>query len=190
MTATRQTKTKARLYQAFIALLEERGFNQITVKELCNRAQINRGTFYNNYTDIYDLETWLEDQFFSQINQIPRVDPAHHALSSDSIRAVIDYVKQNQQLVMAMVHGGLANRIETILKQELISIMEDFLQADFERATLLPARYGRTVFASEVSAVIMLWINDGMVESSADLVGMLTVLRDHPLKDIVGPAHD
>ena len=91
---------------------------------------------------------------------------------------------------MAMVHGGLANRIETILKQELISIMEDFLQADFERATLLPARYGRTVFASEVSAVIMLWINDGMVESSADLVGMLTVLRDHPLKDIVGPAHD
>ena len=45
MTATRQTKTKARLYQAFIALLEERGFNQITVKELCDRAQVNRGAF-------------------------------------------------------------------------------------------------------------------------------------------------
>lgn len=190
MTATRQTKTKARLYQAFIALLEERGFNQITVKELCDRAQINRGTFYNNYTDIYDLETWLEGQLFGQIRQILRADPAHHALSPDGIRAVIDYVKQNQQLVMAMVHGGLANRIETILKRELISIMEDFLQADFERATLLPAKYGRAVFASEVSAVIMLWINDGMVESSADLVGMLTVLRDHPLKDIVGCVYD
>ncbi len=75
MTATRQTKTKARLYQAFIALLEERGFNQITVKELCDRAQINRGTFYNNYTDIYDLETWLEGQLFGQIRQILRADP-------------------------------------------------------------------------------------------------------------------
>ncbi|WNY96498.1 nitronate monooxygenase [Limosilactobacillus fermentum] len=87
-------------------------------------------------------------------------------------------------------NAGLANRIETILKRELISIMEDFLQADFERATLLPAKYGRAVFASDVSAVIMLWINDGMVESSADLVGMLTVLRDHPLKDIVGCVYD
>ncbi|WNY94749.1 hypothetical protein [Limosilactobacillus fermentum] len=87
-------------------------------------------------------------------------------------------------------NAGLANRIETVLKRELISIMEDFLQADFERATLLPAKYGRAVFASEVSAVIMLWINDGMVESSADLVGMLTVLRDHPLKDILGCVYD
>ena len=36
----------------------------------------------------------------------------------------------------------------------------------------------------------MLWIKGGMAESSAELAKKLAVIRDHPLKEIVGPAHE
>ncbi|MDO4856219.1 MAG: TetR/AcrR family transcriptional regulator [Limosilactobacillus gorillae] len=189
MTATRRTQTKARLYTAFIELLNEKGFNKITVKELTSRARVNRTTFYNNYTDIYDFEAGVERQIFTTIRELLRADQ-HHKLAPTSIQAVADYIRENEAVITAMVNGGLEKHMETILKRELVSIMEDFLQADFSTAALLPAKYVRTVFASEISAVFMLWIREGMVESSAELAEILAVICDHPLKEIVCPAHD
>lgn len=47
--------TKMLIRKAFTELLREKPVQNITVKELCQTAGINRGTFYSHYTDIYDL---------------------------------------------------------------------------------------------------------------------------------------
>ena len=47
--------TRMLIRQAFTSLLKEKPVQSISVKELCERAGINRGTFYAHYTDIYDL---------------------------------------------------------------------------------------------------------------------------------------
>ena len=52
----RISKSKRALREALIALLEERGFDAITVNDLCERADLTRGTFYNHFSDKENLE--------------------------------------------------------------------------------------------------------------------------------------
>lgn len=59
-------KTKQVLRQSFTSLLAEKPLEDITVKELTERADINRGTFYCHYKDIYDLKDQIERELFDE----------------------------------------------------------------------------------------------------------------------------
>ncbi len=63
-------KTKRRLKDGIISLLKERPASEITVKELCDLVDINRGTFYYHYTDIYDMINKIEEEFFEDFSEI------------------------------------------------------------------------------------------------------------------------
>lgn len=47
-------KTYLALHNAFISLLEEKRFEELTVNELCDRAMIRRTTFYKHFADKYE----------------------------------------------------------------------------------------------------------------------------------------
>ena len=47
--------TAARMDEAFLELLEKKDFAYITVKEICEKAGVNRSTFYLHYENISDL---------------------------------------------------------------------------------------------------------------------------------------
>lgn len=47
--------TKAIIHRAFFDLLREKGFDRVTVTDICKRSDINRGTFYLHYDDKYAL---------------------------------------------------------------------------------------------------------------------------------------
>lgn len=63
----RVRKTKKALFDAFIKLLAEKPFDEITVNELCDSAGIRRATFYKHYSDKFDFLTaytcLLRDRF-------------------------------------------------------------------------------------------------------------------------------
>lgn len=66
----RVQKTKKRLYDALISLMQEKRLEHITVKELCARSGLNRGTFYLHYRDVFELMRDVEhglEQGFSQV---------------------------------------------------------------------------------------------------------------------------
>ncbi|NLJ89833.1 MAG: TetR/AcrR family transcriptional regulator, partial [Clostridiales bacterium] len=62
-------KTKRKLKVGLLSLLKERPATEITVKELCELVDINRGTFYYHYTDIYDMIDKIEEEFFEEFNE-------------------------------------------------------------------------------------------------------------------------
>ena len=78
-TDRRVRRTKAMLIQAFVTLLETKPIKDITVKELCDTADLNRGTFYLHYKDIYDmieqLETDILNEFQTLIQHYDMNDP-------------------------------------------------------------------------------------------------------------------
>ena len=51
----RVRRTQKLLREALIDLIEERGFDALTIGELTSRAMISRAAFYRNYQDKYDL---------------------------------------------------------------------------------------------------------------------------------------
>ncbi len=66
-TDRRVRKTKQLLRTTLIHLLMEKKLNTITVKEVCELADINRGTFYLHYRDVFDLFEKIEDEIFQEI---------------------------------------------------------------------------------------------------------------------------
>ena len=50
----RVRKTYEALETAFVSLLGEKGFDKISVRELCERAKIRTATFYTHFSDKYD----------------------------------------------------------------------------------------------------------------------------------------
>ena len=48
--------TKKMIEDALVNLLKTNNLDEITVKELCFEAKVNRSTFYNNFYDIYDID--------------------------------------------------------------------------------------------------------------------------------------
>lgn len=61
--------TRMIIEQSFLELLKQKPVAKITVTELCEKAQINRATFYKHYLDVQDLLDKLEEQLFTQIRQ-------------------------------------------------------------------------------------------------------------------------
>ncbi|MGN1358231.1 MAG: TetR/AcrR family transcriptional regulator, partial [Bacilli bacterium] len=51
----RVVKTKRLLYATLLELMKEKTFEEIKVSDICNKALVNRSTFYSHYQDKYDL---------------------------------------------------------------------------------------------------------------------------------------
>ena len=71
----RVIKTKKNIRDTFIELRKTYSVDEIKVNMLCEKAMINKTTFYNHYQDIYalseELETMVVDNF---LNNFPNVD--------------------------------------------------------------------------------------------------------------------
>ncbi len=62
--------TQAVIQEAFRKLLREKPLAKITVKEVCDLAQINRGTFYKHYLDCYDLMDKLQEEAIGNFERL------------------------------------------------------------------------------------------------------------------------
>ncbi len=59
--------TKHVIEDTFLSLLEQKDISSITVTEICEKADVNRATFYRYYIDIYDLRQKILDNFVNEI---------------------------------------------------------------------------------------------------------------------------
>mgnify|MGYP005799805211 FL=1 len=69
--------TKSLIRRVFTDLLAEKPLQRSTVREVCQRAGVNRSTFYAHYTDLYDLLTRHEEEMLEDFQQAlaPLLDP-------------------------------------------------------------------------------------------------------------------
>lgn len=58
--------TRNAIREAFLSLLESRPMEEISVKEICTIADINRATFYRNYADLYALYDSIEEEILQE----------------------------------------------------------------------------------------------------------------------------
>ena len=63
----REIKTRQAIRNAFLALRAHKPLERITVRELADRAEISKATFYLHYHDIYDLSESLQEDVIQRI---------------------------------------------------------------------------------------------------------------------------
>jgi probable dihydroxyacetone kinase regulator len=61
------TNTKNLIFRTFVEILGEKPFDKITVRDIVERANVNRNTFYYYYSDIYEL---LEEMFTREFTEM------------------------------------------------------------------------------------------------------------------------
>ena len=66
----RVRRTKKLLTHGLIQLMKEKQVQDITVRELADLVDVNRGTFYLYYRDIFDMLDSIEQELFNQVNQL------------------------------------------------------------------------------------------------------------------------
>jgi AcrR family transcriptional regulator len=73
----RLRRTQTLLREALIALIEERGFEALTIGEITERAMVSRAAFYRNYQDKYDLVEQIFEEAMSALLDLGEVFRAY-----------------------------------------------------------------------------------------------------------------
>jgi len=101
VTSLRLRRTQKLLREALIELIEQRGFDAITVGEITERALVSRATFYRNYHDKYDLV----EQIFAEAMQA--LSNAVSELSTDHPPLIwvrfFDHIAEYERLYRALL---------------------------------------------------------------------------------------
>lgn len=126
----RITKTKKSIINSFLELRSKKAIEKITVKEICEKAEINKSTFYTHFKDIYDLTEYLEAQIASDV--ISNLQNPEHLFSNPD-RFIWDlfyaYASQ-ERLIRTVFSGSRANmlivRIESSLKKIIFSLRPEY----------------------------------------------------------------
>lgn len=91
--------TKKVIKETLLELLQQKDISNITVKEICEIADINRGTFYRYYLDVYDLLKNIEQEFINQIKDSPSIERMQeHSVYSFS-KGILTIFENNKELV-------------------------------------------------------------------------------------------
>ena len=113
--------TKAALKAALLTLMEQKPIKSITVKELCEAAQLNRATFYTHYQDCFDLLEQIEDELVADV-----AASLQHLDSSDvgsMLRGIFDMLEENAELcrILFSDHGDSA------FLKKLVDLSRDYV---------------------------------------------------------------
>ena len=92
--------TKMVLKESFIKLLEIKNITQISIKEICEGADVNRATFYTHYNDQYDFMEQIQDELIENIENHLAVYTKNElpVIPVDTVEHIFEYIKENARL--------------------------------------------------------------------------------------------
>lgn len=97
----RVRRTQKLLREALVELIEERGFDALTVGELTERAMVSRAAFYRNYEDKYDLvEQIFEEAMSALLAAVGELGREHPA---ESWVTFFEHIAQYERLYRALL---------------------------------------------------------------------------------------
>ncbi|MFZ2588523.1 TetR/AcrR family transcriptional regulator [Paucilactobacillus nenjiangensis] len=120
----RVVKTKRGLQEALFELLDQKSLADISVTELCERADIGRRTFYLHYDNIMEIfDDYLQD-FSTQIES----QLSHQPVDAETLLGIFnqifsDYQSQFQIICLNHRQDALVNKLESMLFATLAEVM-------------------------------------------------------------------
>ena len=125
----RSILSKSKIKQAFVNLLETHNLSDITIGNICNRAGINRTTFYSHFSCLTDLYKSLEGELHEQLEKLYAHDPnmAHSNSILDIMMSILEVVKKyknvHKQYMNKMLDISVVDRITDSLKKKYMPMI-------------------------------------------------------------------
>lgn len=86
---------------SFLELLTNKPIGKITVKEICEKADINRATFYAHYESVYDLLDKIEEEFYQEVlGPVNKMEQEDYTGILPAL--ILQNIQKNEELCKAM----------------------------------------------------------------------------------------
>lgn len=184
----RVIRTKEAIRNALVYLIEEKGFEATTVKDITSKAKINRSTFYAHYQDKFDLMNTCLDEVMLQMYNIGKqeIPKTIAELELNSIPttpfpaavSIFKYLSENSGFMKAVLSPKGDLSFQTKLKDFIWHILfENSSSALIKEENLLVPRYYLSSYISSAHiGVIQQWLNSGMNESPQEMAQILSTI--------------
>ncbi len=177
MATDRRVKyTKMVLRESLIRLLCDKPISRITIKELCENADINRATFYSHYSDQFDLLKKIEDEFITDITSYLN----NFTLEEDEtsmmrmIHMMLEYIDRNKELCRVL----LGTNVDTDFQAVVMQIVSERIVLEWKKKSVdgSTADYIYTYAATGSIGIVRKWLFDENPKSAREMSVFVTRL--------------
>ena len=174
--------TKMVIVQNFTKLLKEKPINKITVKEICDLAELNRATFYKHYLDVYDLLDKIELQFLDELLAVLR--SRENTTAKDMLTFIMVNFKAEEETYKAVCspNGDPAFPAKIFEVCHDISLSGSVLES--KKITAVQREWAYRFIANGCNGILVKWIADGMCEPISEVADFAEQLVDNVLLNI------
>ncbi len=183
----RVRKTRERLFEALIGLLKEKNFERITLQEIAERADVNRGTVYLHFEDKFDLLNRCIETYLQQLNDSCR--PANAAEAPEvSMLRTFEYLESRFEIYSVLLRGDSLPAFRVRLSE----LLRQGVEEQFDRS-VRDERVNREIavqfVTTAMAGLLEWWIVRSMPYPAAEMVRQLAILlQDHGLYGSGEPA--
>jgi len=165
--------TKMVIKESVVKLLKEKPILKISVKEICENADINRATFYSHYRDQYDLLEQIENEVVSDIKKYLNIYDCKDIklIPVEMIDKILEYVKNDFELFNILLNSNGDMKFQ----QEVIEIIGMYFIPIIENKSLQikNAEYIFCYLASGSLSIIQMWLKEGMKIPSREIANLI-----------------
>jgi len=165
--------SKSFLKEALISLLEKKHISEITVKELCELADVNRSTFYAHYEHLYDLLNEMENDIISELKRA-----LHSYMSVQGNNALL--IIENLIEFIGSKHSTcevlLSPNSNISFEKKIRNIVHQSLLSDWKEASLIEERYFDYISAFLISGsieVVKTWLQNNRDQTPQEIAHLI-----------------
>ena len=165
--------TKRKLSRSLISLLTSKSITEIDVSELCEKAGINRTTFYKHYASLYHLLDELILQFFKKIETL-FLSLSSGENTTSKVVYLLKYLKQNREFVTIIMNNNSFSSIsERLIQLNFIcNLINSNIQ--YRKNAYVSEDYYVDFIISGWIAAIRRWVNENCNLDVNTLARLLT----------------
>lgn len=136
----RVVKTLEGIYESFLLCLEEVGFQTMTVKNITEKARINRSTFYAHFADKYELrDKYLDNMLREYVRSLDTnfIQKAEISMDSyfDELKKCLQAFRMKKREYLILWNANLLERnfFQEMIDSGIEKLVEGFRQADIPK---------------------------------------------------------
>lgn len=177
----RVEKTLIALKDALASLLEEKGFDKITVNDICQRANVRRTTFYLHYADKYDFMKQVMEEWFSDLLKEVKSEGEEKTFNGyflQLLKRSLRSVDKKRDKIHLLSKGNSYLFLDDTLKKSVMDLLQSDLQKRLPSMKENERELVATAYASVYSALLRYFVSHEQ-ETSANVESQI----DRFLKD-------
>ncbi len=182
----RVARTRKAIQDAFTSLVGERGFDAVTVRDISERAMVNRATFYRHFRDKHEVMRWVTDRVLADLAWRP-VPTSPSELSFDDAvdhaENVLRRLAAHADLFRTVVAVGGGPRLTLKFQRFVEEILDHRLRAMGAGDPLIPRDILIPVVSRWGIAILSWWLAERMPYPPREMaVHMVTLFVAGPIR--------